>query len=229
MSNALAIGSVTAVFKNLLENGLIEKDPEGALGAVSVSTLPPDRILLDHLPEAPQLNLFLYQVTPNQGWSNMGLPSRAGTGELLTNPPLALDLHYLLTVYGTENLGAEILLGYAMQVLHETPMLSRSAIRTALSGNGSGPVSGAVLPQALQTLSAAELADQFETLKITPQVMNTEEISSCGPRYKHITGLQWCTKCRSFLSKAKRPPGPLCLCAAATFTPCRCRSRGLAR
>lgn len=178
MSNALAIASVTAVLRNLLNNGLIDRDPSGSLGSFDITALPPDRIHKDTpASETNQLNLFLYQVTPNQGWRNMSLPSRAGTGELLTNPPLALDLHYLLTAYGTENLGAEILLGYGMQVFHETPMLSRDAIRTALSGNGSGPVSGAALPKALQSLSAAELADQFEMLKITPQFMNTEEMS----------------------------------------------------
>jgi hypothetical protein len=178
MSNALAIASVTAVLRNLLNNGLVDKDPAGTLGDFSVTALPPDRILKDKPEsEANQLNLFLYRVTPNSGWRNAGLPSRAPGGELLTNPPLALDLHYLLTAYATENLGAEILLGYAMQVLHETPLLGRDAIRAALAGNGAGPVSGQVLPPALRTLSAAELADQFEMLKITPEFMNTEEMS----------------------------------------------------
>jgi hypothetical protein len=176
MSNALAIASVSAVLKNLLNNGLIDKDPAGTLGDFTVTTLPPDRIHKDQpANEANQLNLFLYQVTPNPGWRNVGLPSRAGSGELLTNPPLALDLHYLLTAYGTENLGAEILLGYAMQVLHETPLLGRDAIRAALSTNGA--VNGSVLPQALKALSASELADQFEALKVSPQTMNTEEMS----------------------------------------------------
>lgn len=45
-----------------------------------------------------QVNLFLYQVTPNPGWRNTGLPSLDSRGDgRLSNPPLALDLHYLLT------------------------------------------------------------------------------------------------------------------------------------
>lgn len=175
MSNALAIASVTAVLKNLLTNGLVDRDPTVTLGDFSVTTLPPDRIKLDLPSEAGQLNLFLYLATPNSAWRNTLLPSRSAAGERLTNPPLALDLHYLLTAYGTENLSAEILLGYAMQVLHETPILSREAICTALSSPG--PVSGSVLPAAMKALTASSLADQMELLKITPTVMSTEEMS----------------------------------------------------
>ena len=54
-------------------------------------------------------------------------------GARLTNPPLALDLHYLLTAYGSVDLNAEILLGFAMDLLNETPMLSRDTIRRSLS------------------------------------------------------------------------------------------------
>ena len=75
------------------------------------------------------------------------------------NQPLALDLHYLLTAYGAEDLHAELLLGYAMQLLHETPVLTRQSIRTALLPS---PVNGSILPAALQALSASDLADQVD-------------------------------------------------------------------
>ena len=99
MSNALAIAGVTAVLRDLLNDGLINHDVSGVLGSsVTVSALPPDRVVPASGTEASQLNLFLYQVTPNPGWRNDGLPSRDATGRLrLSNPPLALDLHYLLS------------------------------------------------------------------------------------------------------------------------------------
>ena len=101
MSSPLAIGAVSAVLRNLLDNGLIEAG--AAMGtSVAVSAVAPDTIDLDNADDPPRLNLFLYQVTPNRGWSNVGLPSRSGvSGERLTNAPLALDLHYMLTAYGT--------------------------------------------------------------------------------------------------------------------------------
>ena len=64
----------------------------------------------------------------------------------LANAPLALDLHYLLSVYSGGDLHAEILLGYAMQLLHEMPVLTRDAIRTALNpspGVGTSAAAGA--------------------------------------------------------------------------------------
>ncbi|MEA3335574.1 MAG: DUF4255 domain-containing protein [Chloroflexota bacterium] len=176
MSNALAIAAVTAVLRDLLNNGLIDHDVTGSLGGnVTVSALPPDRIQTGDSSEQAQLNLFLYQVSPNAGWRNVGLPSRSSNGDRLSNPPLALDLHYLLTVYGAQEFHGEVLLGYAMQILHETPVLARDAIRESLAAPP--PISGGVLPPAQQALVAAELADQVELIKIVPQALNLEELS----------------------------------------------------
>lgn len=176
MSSALAIAGVTAVLRDLLNDGLINHNVSGVLGStVSVSALPPDRVVPVNGTENTQLNLFLHQVSPNLGWRNEGLPSRDGAGRTrLNNPPLALDLHYLLSAYGAEDLHPEILLGYAMQLLHETPVLSRSAITTAL--NPSPPV-GTTLPPALRALAGCGLADQLEQIRITPEYLNTEEMS----------------------------------------------------
>ncbi len=151
MSNALGIAAVSAVLRDLLNNGLID----ASIGDVSVSAQSPDKIKLDG-DEKSQLNLFLYRVTPNQGWRNVG------------------HLHYLLSAYGADDFQPEILLGYGMQVLHETPVLDRQAIRDTLAP---GPVTGGILPSALQTLTAAEIADQVEQLKITPEALSSDDIS----------------------------------------------------
>lgn len=176
MSTALAIASVTQVLKDLLNNGLIDHDVTGATGGnVAVTAWPPDRIDTSSTNQQSQLNLFMYRATPNLGWCNVGLPSRDQGGERLGNPPLALDLHYLLTSYGANELHAEILLGYGMQLLHETPVLARDAVRRALAPPLSA--SGGSLPPALQALSTSELAEQIELIKIAPESLNTEEIS----------------------------------------------------
>lgn len=174
MSSPLAIAAVTAVLRDLLNDGLIDHDVSSALGNVTVTAMPPDRIPLTGSSAQTQLNLFLHQVTPNQGWRNVGLPSRDESGARLVNPPLALDLHYLLTAYGVDELHAEILLGYAMHLLHETPVLDRQAISTAVAG---ATVPGSILPPAFQALSASDLADQVEQIKIIPVTQSTEEMS----------------------------------------------------
>ena len=174
MSSPLAIGAVSAVLRNLLDNGMIEAG--AAVGStVSVTAVAPDTIDLEKPEDPPRLNLFLHQVTPNSGWRNNGLPSRSAiSGERLTNAPLALDLHYMLTAYGRADFEAEILLGYGMHLLHERPVLDRAAIRRALSP----PLDLATLmPPAFQAVTASDLADQVELIKITPAAMGADEMS----------------------------------------------------
>lgn len=176
MSNALALAGVTAVLRDLLNDGIVNQNVAGVVGStVTVTTLPPDRVAATDGTEATQLNVFLRQVTPNSGWRNEGLPSRDAAGRTrLSNPPLALDLHYLITAYGAADLHAEIVLGYAMQLLHENPVLTRQAIRVALQRP---PDDAATLPPALRALADSGLQDQVEQLRITPEFLNSEEIS----------------------------------------------------
>ena len=175
MSNALAIAGVSAVLKDLLDSGLIDHQVTDTLGAgVLVSSLAPDVVPISGDGAVPRLNLFLHQVTPNAAWRNAELPSADASGRRVRHPPLALDLHYLLTAYGIAELQAEVLLGYGMQLLHDNAVLSRAAIRAALNPS---PVSGALLPSVYQALRSADLAEQVELLKITPMAMNAEEMS----------------------------------------------------
>lgn len=177
MSNALAIAGVTAVLRDLLDSGLIDHKVTDAMGqGVTVSAVAPDTIRIEGADAKPQLNIFMHQATPNAALRNIDQPARSRNGTRLSNPPLALDLHYLVTAYGTSDLQAEVLLGYAMQLLHETPVPSRDAIRTALNPPNV-PVDGALLPSVYQALRASNLAEQYEQIKITSTPMSTEEIS----------------------------------------------------
>src|SRR5213078_3461702 len=140
---------------------------------VTVTAVAPDLVQTTGADARPRLNIFLYQVTFNGALRNNDLPSRNDRGERISNPSLALDLHYLITAYGVQDLQAEVLLSYAMQLLHETPILTREAIRIALAPPG---VDAALLPTIYQALRASALADQIETLKITPASVNSDEL-----------------------------------------------------
>ena len=102
-----------------------------------MSTIPPDRVVTGT--EPTQLNIYLHRVTPNPGWCNHDLPSRDTGGARVTAPPLALDLHYLMTAYGKDHFVAEVLLGHAMQVMHERPVLTRDEVRAALNATPPDP------------------------------------------------------------------------------------------
>ena len=170
MSNALAIAGTSAVLYQMLNNVFTGT----GFGAVTVTALAPDIVQsLQESAPALQVNLFLHQVTLNTAWRNMDLPSVSADGRSrLRNQSLALDLHYLLTAYGRENFEAEALLGYAVQVLHQTPVLARSDIQAALTS----------LPSAGNTnlngiLDLAGLANQVEALKVTPATLGREEMA----------------------------------------------------
>jgi hypothetical protein len=175
MSNALAIAAVTRLLKDLLNDAMVNGDVSSDLGVdVLVTALPPDQI-----PESSgdvarsQLNIFLHRVTPNPALHNMDLPTRDSQGSLVQRPRLALDLHYLLTAYAAEELHAEILLGYAMELFHENPILPRGLVRNALRGG----VNGVMLPPAFRGAAASRLAEQIELIKIVPQTLSMDDMS----------------------------------------------------
>jgi hypothetical protein len=202
MSTALGIASVTFVLQDLLNNGIIDSDITGVLGGtVKVTALPPDRINVEA--EQSALNLFMYQVRPNQGWRNERLPAFDGQGQRISNPPLALDLYYVMSAYGKEELHAEILLGYGMQLLHETPVLTHAAIRQSLS---SGPVAGSAdLPPLLRNLSTSELGDQVEQIKITLESLGAEEMFRLWTAFQAKYRVSAAYKITVVLIESKKP------------------------
>ncbi|MBW4595431.1 MAG: DUF4255 domain-containing protein [Brasilonema angustatum HA4187-MV1] len=178
MSNALSIATVTAVIKNLLENGLVSDAIAASVGDVLVTALPPDKIQVG-TDERAQINLFLYHVTQNRNvdWISQEYRSPYSTSNTYsTNPPLALDLHYVLTAYGPKDFQAEILLGYAMQMLHKLPTITSETIENALKNAAETSTSG-VFSQAITGLSVSNLALKVGQIKVSPAFLNMEETS----------------------------------------------------
>jgi hypothetical protein len=158
MSNPLALAAVTVTLQAIL-NG-VTTDPD--LTDATVTILPPDKARGTN--NANQLNLFLYQILPNAAWRNQNIPSQVAPGET-GNPPLALTLHYLLTAFGRDNdttlpFGHH-LLGRAMSILYDHPLLGPDEIRAATA----------------VALPGSDLDKQIERVRITLQPMSLEEIS----------------------------------------------------
>jgi len=177
MSNELAISGVTAVLEYILNNTF--SNLTSLFGShVKVTSLAPDLVqssFTSGSTSAPQnqVNIFLHQVTYNQGWRNEGFPSLAPDGKTpLDNPPLALDLHYLLTAYGQFDWQAEALLGYALLLLHQFPMISRADATFALNH-----LTSTDLPNLATQLKSCGLADQIEMIKVTPEKLGREEMA----------------------------------------------------
>lgn len=151
MSNGFAIAAVSATLRQLLIDGL-------QISNVTVRPLDKARQGIDK----DQVNLFLYHTQVDGGWRNMDMPRQLKPGES-GHPPLPLNLFYLLTAYNDEmdEVTSQSLLGNAMRVLHDHPLLDASEIQSA---------TGANVPD-------SDLHEQIERVRITHQPLPLEEVS----------------------------------------------------
>jgi hypothetical protein len=170
VSTALAIAATTRVISSVIDQAVQGADASAIVGPPPYLTSKAPDQLETGASEAAQLALFLYHVTYNQGWREVGLPSRNGAGSGIDRPPLALDLHYMLIAYGDGEYIPQVLLGLGMQALHEMPFLYRQQISNVFTSPPPlSPVDAA--------LATADLAAQVEMIKVTPEPLSTEDLS----------------------------------------------------
>jgi hypothetical protein len=134
MSDYRAIQGVSSSIKNLLEKFMF-------LNRLEVA--PDDRVTIniglpDQDSDGKRLNLFLYHVRECQYLKNQDLPGASSPGEY-GHPPLALDLHYLMTAYAESDEGDQIeahqILGDAMRAMHDHSYLLGDILDPALQGS----------------------------------------------------------------------------------------------
>lgn len=156
MSNARALAATTATLRNLLLTNIPLVDTD--LVDLEVTTQPLD-LARKNVTKA-QLNLFLYQTVISAAWRNQDVPAQVRPGETGA-PALALSLHYLITAYGRGDSDNDSVshrvLGGAMAVLHDHPLLGSAEIAAAMVGN--------------------DLGNQVERVRITPQIVSVDEMS----------------------------------------------------
>lgn len=166
MSNALAIATVTETLRSLIDGAV---SGSGVVGA-HVTTLRPDATA--GLPSAG-VNVFLYQVTPNNAWQNADLPTRRADNSLVRRPQTALDLHYLITFYGDDTtLDTQRLLGATVLQLHAAPVLSRDLVRQAQNQ--------------VSILNNSNLADQVDLVRVRPANLSLDETNKLWMTFPNV-------------------------------------------
>ncbi|OOG37427.1 DUF4255 domain-containing protein [Rhodanobacter sp. C05] len=171
MSNYLAVGGVSAVLRSLLADALTSSGPSSILGGGpdAITASPPDLVPVG-AHEQPRINIFMYYANLNPALRNAGFPARNAQGQAISNPPLALNLHYLVTAYGSTQFDPEILLAWAMKVMHDNPVVPRAIIQKALDELLASPNHENTL------INGSMLAEQIENIRIVPETLTTEEI-----------------------------------------------------
>lgn len=151
MSNSFAIAAVTATLRSLLMRGL---------GIADVTVQPLDSAGKNVAGD--RLNLFLYQTLPDAAWRNLDMPRQSHPGEP-GRPPLPLVLYYLVTAFsaGDNDARTHLLLGQAMGLLHDHPLLDPAEIQSATAID----------------LPASDLHQQIERVRLTLQPLPFDEMS----------------------------------------------------
>lgn len=172
---ALAVAATTAVLRHLLENGLSTYGAASLLGGdVLVSALPPSRVPVG-AEERAQLNLFLYQVTPHAALRPVPQPARPWHDDT-DALPLRLDMAYLLTAFGAQDLHMETLLGCGIQLFHGVPTLGADRLQATLAAAAHEDGGRDVLPVVAALARLARHCPVAE-MKIAPLFLDLEEMS----------------------------------------------------
>jgi Pvc16 N-terminal domain len=161
MSGYKAIGAVSSTLRTLLLDRMEDQRPVTvAPPGVSVATVSGKRV-----------NLFLYKLAENGFLKNQEIPGR-GHPSGYGNPPLSLDLHYLVSVLDpddtqgmtdTAEIESQEILGDAMRVLHDFAIVDSGLLKQRLTP------AGPILDPLLLT--------EFEKVKLSLSPIGLEELT----------------------------------------------------
>ncbi len=165
MSDYRAVAAMTETLRNMLQDAVHDEFPGARVETNRPQRDPPD-------PRHGMINIFLYMVDHNPNWRNMELPVRAADGSLLQTPRVALDLHYLVSFYGSdERQIPQLLLGKTVATLHKWPFpLPRYLPRRPPDGDA------APVERHLQVWDSG-LLEQIEQLRFVPLPLSHDELS----------------------------------------------------
>lgn len=170
MADFHALGGVSATLRTLLIDRM--EMPDGVTSIPVTIGAPPFQKDGESKKEDERINLFLYRVTENGYLQNQEIPGHGSSGAY-GHPPLSLNLHYLVTAYGNkpiestvtpplfDELNAHYVLGSAMRVLHDVPVIT-DRLSTVRQPSG-------------HTVLDEGLRGEFEKVKLTLEPLTLED------------------------------------------------------
>lgn len=177
MSNTLALASVTATLQYLIQKELQE---EARMQASWMKNSDKEHIEpLEHVrvrvgsPKPPkaeetplEINICLYQATPNISYRNADLPTYSSAGSQIIQKQLALDAYYIISFYGNEQkLEPERLMGATLFAMHKYPIFTPHLLEEAAKNSTYG------------FMKFTTLKDQIDSVKTTPLILSLEELT----------------------------------------------------
>jgi Pvc16 N-terminal domain len=168
MSDYLSLAAISATLQELTLQALADAVP-GVTVRIGTPRVPGPGA-------GPEVSLYIYQLSPNLYNRNQDLPTRSGDGGLLRRPFIALDLHYLFTFFGEQDLVSERMVGKLASYFNASPVLSPDMIRRTIRPNGSFPY-----------LDGCNLSDSPDAITLTPDFPTLEELSKLWTVFFQMT------------------------------------------
>jgi hypothetical protein len=127
MATRLAILATAKAIQRLLADACPKSDfPTAEFKIVQAEDFAEARLQFEGI------SIYLYLIAPNQ--SRRNLPERVALTGMHTRPPLAIDLHFMLTPWsGSPDIQLS-LLGWALSVLEDSPVIPASYLNTDFQG-----------------------------------------------------------------------------------------------
>jgi hypothetical protein len=191
VSTYKSIAGVSQSLVNLLGDRMVEP--------ATITVAPPD-VALDQI-SGMRLNVYLYHLSENAFLSNQDIPGNGHPGAY-GQPPLSLNLHYIFTALahtetgGDADMQAQLVLGDAMRVLHDVPIISANLMQLKSPG---------------KNILDLSLLDEFEQIKLTLQPKSLEEISKIWtalPRVNFRRSVTYEVSVVQIESQLQRTSGP---------------------
>jgi hypothetical protein len=128
MARFHAIAATSSAIRLLLEN---------AAGRSGVANVAVELYQADDLQKPvdtarPKIGIYLYRVLLSAARRDRGL--RVGPDGVTYPPSIPLDLHYLVTAWSSDSRTAHQMLGWAIRVIEDTPILPVSLLNTYQAG-----------------------------------------------------------------------------------------------
>jgi uncharacterized protein DUF4255/IPT/TIG domain-containing protein len=200
VSDYRAVAAVTATLQNMLQASVAAALP----GAIVKTGRPAGA---PSTTSTGEVNIFLYQVTPNPSFRNADLATRRSDGTLIRAPQVALDLHYLLSFYGDDvKLIPQLLLGVTASTMHAFPHPRPEDLPGSATGNG-------------HPLAGSGIERQMDRLRFAPITLTHEELSKMWSVFFQVPyTLSIAYMCSVVLIEADLTPQPSMPLRGAAFT-----------
>lgn len=128
MSNYTVIGDISETLQKLLED-----DPWTGISPKPIISHKSPKEIITEPGNINKVLLYLYQITENVFLKNE--KNQIIDSNKMLQPPLCLELFYLVTTYSNDPLQEKYILGKVMQIFFNNPVLSGSVLKGGLSGS----------------------------------------------------------------------------------------------